>query len=74
MADLYKVCIKSSNVFEGSLNHLSLSQWDRAEPRGLLGMQVCEGRRWDWAEESVVGSVSCPLNIKVESGFTFEVT
>ena len=27
---------------------------------------------WEKAQESVVGSVSCPPNIKVESGFAFE--
>lgn len=37
-------------------------------------MEVYDGRRWDWAEESVVGSISCPLDIKAESGFAFEVT
>lgn len=72
--DLYKECVKSSNIYEVTLNNLSFSQWGSLEPWGLLGMQVCEGRRRDWAEESVVGSVSCPLNIKVESGFAFEVT
>lgn len=71
IAALYKVCIKS---LLKSPHHLSFSQWDRAEPLGLLGMQVCEGRHWDWAQESVVASVSCPLNIKVGSGFAFEVT
>ncbi len=51
IADLYKVCVKSLTIYERALNHLSFSQWDSAEPWGLLGMQVCEGRHWDWAEE-----------------------
>lgn len=32
---------------ERALNHSSFSQWDSVEPWGLLGMRVCEGRRWD---------------------------
>lgn len=39
-----------------------------------LVTQVCADRHRDSSEESVVGSVSCPLNIKVVPGFTFRVT